>query len=104
MLDFIMNLFGYENVNKIRIPEGYKVPRADKIRCKLNFHNATGKFQDTIIINNQNILLDGYITLIICKWAEIKYVKVLKIDTEPKDYELTYRGYRLKKREKRQER
>lgn len=104
MLDFIMNLLGYENINKIKVPEGYKIPRSDKMRCKVNFHNATGKFQDKIIINQENMLLDGYITLILCRWAEMKYVKVMKINCSPEVYKMEYRGYRLKTKEKRQER
>lgn len=100
MLDFIMKLFGHENINKIKIPEGYRMPRIDKMKCKASFYAATGEFQDKIIINNKNILLDGYITYKICQWIGSKYVKVLKIDVEPEIYKHSYRGYRLKNREK----
>ena len=102
MLDLIMKLLGYENIKKITISEGYKIPRADKLRCKLNFYKKTGKFQDKIIVNKENVLLDGYITYILSKWADIKYVKILKIDTYPEVYKVMYRGYRLKSREKRE--
>lgn len=103
MIDFIMNLLGYENINKIKVPEEYRIPRTDKMRCKANFYNVTGKFQDKIIINQERILLDGYITLLLCKWAKRKYVKVMKINCSPAMYKLEYRGYRLKPKEKRQE-
>lgn len=103
MIDFIMNLFGYENVEKIMIPEDYRIPRTDKMRCKANFYNATGEFQDKIIINQEKMLLDGYITLLLCKWTKRKYVKVMKIKCNQQDYKLAYRGYRLKPKEKRQE-
>ena len=49
------------------------------------------------------MLLDGYITLLLCKWAKRKYVKVMKIRCNQQDYKLAYRGYRLKSKEKRQE-
>ena len=93
MLDFIMKLFGHENINKIKIPEGYRMPRIDKMKCKASFYAATGEFQDKIIINNN-------ITYKICQWIGSKYVKVLKIDVEPEIYKHSYRGYRLKNREK----
>lgn len=102
MLDLIMKLLGYENIKKITIPEGYKIPRADKLRCKLNFYKETGEFQDQIIVNKENVLLDGYITYILSKWADIKYTKVLKIDANPELYNVMFRGYRLKPREKRE--
>lgn len=104
MLDFILNLLGYTNINKIKVPEEYKLPRAEKLRCKTNFYIETGEFQDKIIINKKNVLLDGYITLLLCKWHEKKYVKVMKIDCTQQKYKMTYRSYRLKTREKRQER
>lgn len=103
MLDFIMRLLGYENINKIKVPEEYRIPRTDKMRCKANFYNTTGEFQDKIIINQEKVLLDGYITLLLCKWSERKYVKAMKINCSPAMYRLEYRGYRLKTREKRQE-
>lgn len=101
MIDFIMNLLGYENINKIKIPNDYKIPRTNKMKCKADFYNATGQFQDKIIINKENILLDGYITLLLCKMAEKKYVKVLKIRCNQETYKIAYRGYRLKPKDKR---
>lgn len=100
MLDFIMSLFGYENIHKIKIPSGYKMPRAEKMRCKASFYATTGKFQDKIIINKEKVLLDGYVTFKLCKWIDKKYIKVLKIDTNPETYKNAYRGYRIKNKER----
>ena len=69
MIDFLMKLLGYENINNIKIPAEYKIPGAEKLKCKMCFYQATGKFQDKIILNNENLLLDGYITFKICKWT-----------------------------------
>lgn len=100
MLDFIMKLLSYENIDRIKIPESYKIPRADKMKCKASFYATTGEFQDKIIVNKENILLDGYITYKICKWINKKYVKVLRINDTPETYKVTYRGYRIKSKER----
>lgn len=95
MIEFIMNLLGFENINKIRVPEEYKIPRAEKLKCKVRFYNKTGKFHDKIIINNQKLLLDGYTTYLLCKWIEKKYVKVIKINAIHQDfYNELYKGYK----------
>lgn len=96
MLDFIMKLLGYENVKNIKVPEGYKIPRAEKMRCKMCFYQTTGEFQDKIIVNNKNVLLDGYITFKLCEWAGIKYIKIVRIDTQPETYLYSFRRYRLR--------
>lgn len=101
MIDFFMKLMGYENINNIKIPSKYKVPGAEKLKCKMCFYQTTGEFQDKIILNNENLLLDGYITFKICKWIGIKYVKVTRIDVQPELYFYSFRRYRLRTKEKR---
>ncbi len=100
MLDFIMNLLGYENIEKIKIPEEYKYPRTEKLKCKALFYERTGAFLDKVVINNEKTLLDGYITYILCQWKKIKYIKILKINLSPEKYLSKYRAYRLKPKEK----
>ena len=96
MLDLIMNLFGYENINKIWIQPRYKIPKNKKFKCKMKFHDITGEFQDKIVINKSKILLDGYITYRICKYTKKKkrYVKVIVVDMDPITYDDLCRGYR----------
>ena len=97
MLDFFMRLLGYEKLENIKIPSEYRIPRSDKLRCKLNFYGATNQFIDKIIINNQNVLLDGYTTHIISRWKNAKYVKVIRVNISVKDYLQNYKGYRIQK-------
>lgn len=42
MLDLIMKLLGYENINKIKIPEEYKKPREIKLQAKKYFYKKYG--------------------------------------------------------------
>lgn len=94
MLDLIMKLFGYIDINKIKIPGDYKIPTSDKLRCKMNFYTTTGKYQDQVVINKENIILDGYITYLLCKWASKKYIKVIVMDCDHYTYKTLYRGYK----------
>ena len=100
MLDFIMNLFGYENINKILIQKDFKCPRKDKIIKKAKFYSETGKYQEMIIINQDKILLDGFSTYMICHNQGKKYVKILKIYMDPKVYREKYKTTIRKTKEK----
>lgn len=100
-MDWIMKLFGYENIKNIKIPKCFAVPSASKMRNKANFYNATGIYQDKVVINNKGLLLDGYITYLFEKWRkDRKYIKVIRIDCNLAEYENLYKSNRLRSRRK----
>ena len=101
MLDKIMRLFGYENIDNILIQKNYMTPNVKKIKCKAKFYAATGNFQDKVIINHNKILLDGYVTYTICKWQGRRYIKVLKVWMRPEEYKHNYKFYQVKTKEER---
>ncbi len=78
MKDLIMKLLGYENINKIKIPEDYKRPRATKLQRKKEIYH-TYKVLSEIIINEKNILIDGFCSYYLAKVWNIKYVKTRKV-------------------------
>ena len=97
MLDWIMKLLGYERVENIKVPVQFKVPCVEKIRCKDIFWHTTRKYQDVIVINEENISLDGYITLILARWNAAKYAKVLRLKKiSLEKYQDMYKSYRRK--------
>lgn len=98
MLDLIMQLMGYENIENIKVSKEYKIPKSEKMRCKMKFYHTTGKFVDKIIINNANVLLDGYTTFLLCRWMKIKYVKVIRINASVERYLEEYKSYRVQKK------
>lgn len=81
------NLFGKHDANflyrvklkDIKISERFidHPPSKMKLNNKLDFYNKTGKFQSTIVLDNDFRLVDGYTTYIICKMKNIDYVDVL---------------------------
>lgn len=78
MLDLIMKLLGYENINKIRIQEDYKKPREIKLEAKRHFYKKYGILPE-IILDKNNILLDGFCSYYIAQVWDIKYVKVRRV-------------------------
>lgn len=97
-LDPIMQIFGYMNIEKILIPDNYKAPGFEKLRCKAEFYKRTGKFLDRVVINKYGQLLDGYTTIFLAKAAEQRYVKVDVIDMLKSEYINTFRKYKEKER------
>ncbi len=75
MLDLIMKLLGYENINKIKIPEDYKRPREIKLQTKRQFYKRYGVLPE-IILDRSGMLVDGFCSYYIAKVWNLKYVKV----------------------------
>ena len=42
-------------------------PNTEKIKAKIDYYNKNCKFYTKIVINKQNLLIDGYITYMIAK-------------------------------------
>lgn len=66
-------------VDDIIIPECFKAtkPSMDKIQRKLDYYKNHEKFDKDIIINEENVLLDGYINYLLCGLLNINIVKVV---------------------------
>ena len=83
--DKIMRLFGYENIENIKIPFEYTKtpPGKAKMKNKREFYELTRKFMELIIITKDWFddwyLIDGYTSYLIAKENNIKYVKVVRV-------------------------
>lgn len=89
---FIMLIYaGYEiyikdnpyeiiNVENIRIKENYHKAGVStkKMQRKDNFYKLNGYFEDRIILNKNNVLLDGYSTYLLLLHYQIKQVEVIR--------------------------
>lgn len=98
VIDKIIKVFGYMNIEKILIPNNYKTPQAQKLECKAKFYKKTGKFLDRVVVNKYGQLLDGYTTVFLAKAAKQKYIKVIVIDMLKGDYMNAFRKYKEKER------
>lgn len=68
-------------VKDIKIQDRYKEspPRAGKMELKLKHYKHCGKFEEEIIVNKHNVLIDGYTSYLIAKQEGIKSVQVIKV-------------------------
>jgi len=72
----------YINVKNINIQDSFKLtpPSIDKISERLNYYKVNKKFDKDITINKENILLDGYVTYLICKLLSIDITRAIVED------------------------
>jgi excinuclease UvrABC ATPase subunit len=69
----------YINLDDIIVQDSFKdtPPALDKISERLNHYKEHGVFTKDITIDKENILIDGYITYLICKLLNKDLVKVI---------------------------
>jgi hypothetical protein len=70
----------YVNIDDIVIQELFSQPSIEKITERLNYYKEYGKFEKDIVINKEKILLDGYITYLLCKLLNINTVRTIVED------------------------
>lgn len=77
-MDRIMRLFGYENINNIKIQEKFKMkpPKYEKLLSKKLYHIQHHRFEQPIVLDRFNWLIDGYTTYLIAKEMGKRYVKI----------------------------
>ena len=66
------------DIQDIIVPEKFSqtIPSPKKVARKLLEYKLTSKFEQNIKINDNNILVDGYITYLLCKMLSIEKIKV----------------------------
>ena len=62
----------------IKIKKYFKKPRKTKIKEKEEYFNKHGYFRSTIILNKNNVLLDGYTTYLLAKEIGYKSITILR--------------------------
>jgi len=69
----------YVDIISIIIQDSFKenIPSIEKISERLNYYKDNKKFDKEITINKENILLDGYVTYLICMLLGIKNIRVI---------------------------
>lgn len=62
----------------IKIKKYFKKPRKTKMEEKEEYFNKHGYFRSTIILNKNNVLLDGYTTYLLAKEHGYKSITILR--------------------------
>lgn len=67
----------YINIKDIIIQDSFLQPSIEKISERLDYYRDNHKFDKDITINKENVLLDGYVTYLICKLLNIETIRVI---------------------------
>ncbi len=69
-----------ENIclDDIKISKNFKrvKPQRDKLKERIAYYEKTGDFYSPIVLNKDNVLIDGYTSYIIAKMYEIEKVDI----------------------------
>lgn len=81
MRNLIKRILGIERLDKIVVSMAFKEhpPKESKMMSRSIYHIVYHKFKVLIVINNNNVLLDGYTSYLIAKELGKKYVKVTRV-------------------------
>ncbi len=81
IIEKIMRLLEKEKLSNIKIQKSFEKhpPRPEKMIAKWNFYQLYGTFSQSILLDKDNYLIDGYTTYIIASSLDKKYVKVKRM-------------------------
>jgi len=76
-----MKLLGKENINNIKISKEFKKhpPKESKMWLKRAYFIFNDKFEHSIVLDKNNVLIDGYTTYLIAQEQGMKYVEVERL-------------------------
>lgn len=70
-----------KRLKNIKISKEFKMkyPRTLKLISKMEYYLRNNKFEQPIVINKDNVLVDGYTSYIIAQMLNKKYVRVKRV-------------------------
>lgn len=80
-MNLILRLLGMEKLSNIKIQNKFKAcpPRWTKMLDKQVFYIENGKFEQPIVVDKDNVLIDGYTTYLLAKQMGRKYMLVKRV-------------------------
>lgn len=70
-----------KRLKNIKISKEFKMkyPKTLKLISKMEYYLRNNKFEQPIVINKDNVLVDGYTSYIIAQMLNKKYVRVKRV-------------------------
>lgn len=70
-----------KKLKNIKISKEFKMkyPKTLKLISKMEYYLRNNKFEQPIVINKDNVLVDGYTSYIIAQMLNKKYVRVKRV-------------------------
>lgn len=65
-------------IDNIKISKKFQKPKKEKLNKRKEYYLKHKYFRSTIVLNNENYLLDGYTTYILAKEMKFDYITILR--------------------------
>lgn len=65
-------------INNIQIPYKFTEPNKNKLLKRENYYKKYGYFKSTIVLNKNNVLVDGYTTYLLALNNGYEYITILR--------------------------
>lgn len=86
-----MNSIMKMNLSDIIIPSYYSKPNPNKLRNCRKFYQRYGVIDRDIVVNQFNVMVDGYVGYLVLKENDVEKCEVISIEDNNKPYMLNYR-------------
>lgn len=67
-------------IDNIKIFKKFQKPNKEKLNKRKEYYRKHKYFRSTIVLNNENHLLDGYTTYLLAKEMNFDYITILRED------------------------
>lgn len=65
-------------LENIKIQKHFKQPKYSKLEYRKEYYERHKYFRSTIVLDNNNYLIDGYTTYLLAKQMEFDYITILR--------------------------
>lgn len=65
-------------INNIKIQENFKRPKSQKLKQRRKYYERYNYFRSTIVLSQDNYLLDGYTTYLLAKQMKFEYITIVR--------------------------
>lgn len=65
-------------ISNIKIQESFKRPKSQKIKQRRKYYEKYNYFRSTIVLSQDNYLLDGYTTYLLAKEMKFDYITIVR--------------------------
>ena len=76
LLEYVNKKKKIIKISDIKISKKFKAPNKDKLNRRYTYFDMNENFEVPIVVDNQNILIDGYTSYLIAKHYNFSYVEV----------------------------
>lgn len=66
-------------ISNIKIPGSFKQPNTSRLKERRKYYKKYKYFRSTVVLNNNNYLIDGYTTYLLAKEMNFDYITIVRV-------------------------